>query len=176
MSGETSENTSAPRKWLGPVLLISLVINLFLVAAVTVGFVRNMGPDGRGHVSPLGLPHHVVARSLTGEERDMLKAVMRENRAELRPLFGELRQARLALSAAVAADPYDPEATKAAFAAMRTGMDAMATRSQDVLVEAFADLTPESRARVAEALKRGPRRGGRRERPPAVDGSGAGAE
>jgi len=85
---------------------------------------------------------------------------MRENRATFQPLFSDLHSARLALSEAVGADPYDPEAAKEAFAAMRAGMDALATRSQETLVGAFADLTPATRDKIAEALKRG-RRGDR---------------
>ncbi len=154
MSSETPNNERTVRRWLGPALLVSLVINLFLIAAITVGMVRNMDRGGRGHASPLGLPHHIVARELSGDERDKLKAAMRENRAELRPLFRDMRQARRALSVAIGADPYDPDAAAAAFADLRAGMDAMAAQSQDILVEAFADLSPESRAKIAEAMRR----------------------
>ncbi|WOF73411.1 Spy/CpxP family protein refolding chaperone [Parvibaculaceae bacterium PLY_AMNH_Bact1] len=155
MSSETPSTARPVRKWLGPVLLVSLVVNLFLVAAITAGIVRNMDRNSRGHASPLGLPHHIIARQLSGEEREKLKAAMRENRAELRHLFRDMRQAREALSEAIAADPYDPEAARTAFAELRAGMDAMATRSQDILVQAFADLTPESREKIAEAMRRG---------------------
>ena len=155
MSSETPNTTRPVRKWLGPALLASLVINLFLVAAITAGLVRNMDRGGRSHASPLVLPHHIVARELSGEERDKLKATMRENRAELRPLFRDMRQTRQALSVAIAADPYDPEAARAAFAKLRAGMDAIATQSQDILVQAFADLTPESREKIAQAIRRG---------------------
>ncbi|MCE7997431.1 MAG: periplasmic heavy metal sensor [Rhodobiaceae bacterium] len=155
MSSDTPNTGRPVRKWLGPALLVSLVINLFLVAAITAGIVRNMDRDRRGHASPLGLPHHVVARQLSGEEREKLKAAMRENRSELRPLFRDMRQAREALSVAIAADPFDPDAAKAAFAELRTGMDAIATQSQDILVQAFADLSPESRDKIAKAIRRG---------------------
>lgn len=153
MSSETPNTTRPVRKWLGPALLASLVINLFLVAAITVGMVRNMDRVARGPASPLGMPHHIVARQLSGEERERLKAAMMENRRELRPLLREIRQARQALGVAVGADPYDAEAVSAAFAEMRAGMDAMAAQSQDILVEVFADLTPESRAKIAEAIR-----------------------
>jgi len=156
----TPENTRPVRKWLGPVLLISLAVNLFLVGIFAVGFLRQSHHGRDGHSMALGLPHQVVARYLTEEERQTLRATMRENRSTFQPLFKDLRAARLALSEAVAADPYDPEAAKEAFAAMRAGMDALATRSQGSLVDAFADLTPETRDKIAEALKRG-RRGDR---------------
>tara|TARA_R110002072_G_scaffold12098_3_gene53266 strand:+ start:110 stop:628 length:519 start_codon:yes stop_codon:yes gene_type:complete len=155
MSSETPNTTRPVRKWLGPALLVSLGINLFLVAAITAGIIRNMDRGSHGHASPLGLPHHIVVRQLSGEERDKLKATMRENRAELRPLFRDVRQARQALSVAIAADPYDPEAARAAFAELRAGMGAVATQSQDILVQAFSDLTPESREKIAEAMHRG---------------------
>lgn len=155
MSSETPHTVPPVRKWLGPALLVSLVINLFLVAAIAAGAIRNMDRGGRDHAAPMGLPHHIIARQLSGEEREKLKAVMRENRSELRPLFRDMRQARQALSEAIAADPYDPEAAKAAFAELRAGMDALATQSQDILVQAFADLSPESREKIAKALRRG---------------------
>ncbi len=157
MSDQANPNVTKPvRKWLGPVLLVSLVVNLFLVGAFAAGFIRDMDPKGRAHVSPIGVPHQAMVRQLSGEERDLLKAVMGENRAKLRPLFQELRQARLALSDAIAADPYDPDAVRAAFSAMRVGMDQVASQSQNALVDAFAELTPESRAKIADVLKRGP--------------------
>ncbi len=156
----TPETTRPVRKWLGPVLLISLALNLFLGGLFAVGYFKE-GQHRRGaHGMSMGLPHHIVARHLTEDERQALRATMRENRSTFQPLFKDLRAARMALSEAVGADPYDPEAASEAFAAMRAGMDALATRSQGALVEAFADLTPETREKIAEALKRG-RRGDR---------------
>lgn len=164
----TPENAKPVRKWLGPVLLISLAVNLFLGGLFAVGYFKDGRHHRGGHGMSMGMPHHVVARNLSEDERQALRSTMRENRSTFQPLFKDLRDARLALSEAVGADPYDPEATRQAFARMRAGMDALATRSQGALVEAFADLTPETRDKIAEALKQG-RRGDRmrgEDRPP----------
>jgi uncharacterized membrane protein len=156
----TPENATPIRKWLGPVLLISLAVNLFLAGLFAVGYFKDGRHHRGGHGMSMGMPHHVVARHLSDDERQALRATMREHRSTFQPLFNDLKAARLALSEAVAADPYEPEAVRDAFASMRAGMDALATQSQGALVEAFADLSPESRDKIAEALKQG-RRGDR---------------
>jgi uncharacterized membrane protein len=146
-----------PRKWLGPVLLLSLVVNLFLGAHFVVGMVRHFGHEGREGATALGLPIGAVMRALNEDERKSFRELMRPQRRELIVHFREVRAARLALSEAVAATPYDPEAARQAFQKLRNAMGGVASTSQTALADAFSQLSPETRARIAEALKQ-PRR------------------
>lgn len=141
------------RKWLGPLLLISLVLNLFLGAHFAVGMARHFGHEAHEGGVMLGLPHGAVIRSLNAEERRLLRELMRPQRIGLADQFQNIRAARLALADAVAAMPYDPARVEQAFAEMREAMGSVAETSQNALTRAFAELSPETRARIATALR-----------------------
>lgn len=154
------------RKWVGPVLLVSFALNLFLgvLAAVEIGhrFYERDRPEFGG---PFGMPHGVVRNDLSREERRAVLRAMRPHMGTLAPHVLSIREARLALSQAVAADPYDPEVAKQAFADLRRAIDGLTGQTQGALVEAFAELSPETRDRIAEGLERHRPRGERRWRP-----------
>lgn len=144
------------RRWLGPALLLSLAVNLFLGAMIATGAFhkfhgRHGGPEEAGVP-----PHHrLIAQSLNEEERRIFRRAMRAHFRTLGDEFLTVRDARMALSRAVAAEPYDPVTAKAAFADMRRAMDTIADKAQSAMVESFASLSPETRARIAENLAKG---------------------
>ena len=158
----TPTRTSLQR-WLGPMLLISVVVNLFLGAHFAVGVFRHFDHGAREGSMMLGLPRGAVMQALTDEERQTLRQLMRPHRETLGEHFVDIRAARLALSDAVGTEPYDAERAKEAFQQVRNAMNSVATASQGALIDAFEELSPETRARIAEALKQ-PRRGRRGDR------------
>ncbi|MDX5367021.1 MAG: periplasmic heavy metal sensor [Alphaproteobacteria bacterium] len=156
-----SEMTPAPagkpvRRWLGPALLVSLAFNLFLVALISVPFFKGprdagFGPMPRGHGAAL---MHGAFRELPDEDRQELRRAMREKFREIRPYFREMHEARNALADALAAEPYDEVAVRAAFDGMSAAMTAMSDMGRDAMMETFARLTPEQRKRVAETMRK----------------------
>ncbi|MEQ9518990.1 MAG: periplasmic heavy metal sensor [Parvibaculum sp.] len=172
MSGKDEIQTSpdgavsAPRrKWIGPVLLVSLVLNLFFGALLATGsFHRFYHQEGRGGsmAMPMPMHHRLITQSLSKEERRAFREMMRERFDTLRIDFGDVRKARMGLSRAIGAEPYDPVATKAAFDTMRLAMDTIADKAQSAMVESFASLPRETRARIAENMAKG-REGMRRD-------------
>ena len=153
----TPQTGPANRRWVGPLLLVSLIVNFFLLAHVGMGAFHHFNRGEHRGAMMFGMPHGAVMRALSDEERQTFRQNMRSQRAGIVEHFGDIRAARLALSEAVAADPYDKQVAKEAFARVRAAMNGIASASQDILIEAFADLSPETRDRIAEELKRSPR-------------------
>lgn len=157
MSDMTPPPAGKPdRRWLGPALLVSLVLNLFLVALISVPFFKGprdggFGPMPRGHGAVL---MHGAFRELPEEDRQEIRRAMREKFREIRPLFREMHEARDALADVLAAEPYDEAAARAAFDGMSASMMAMSDMGRDAMLETFAKLTPEQRKRVAEAVRK----------------------
>ena len=165
MSDQNVTPTRTPlQRWLGPILLLSVVVNLFFGAHFVVGLFRHFDHGAREGAMMLGLPHGIVMQALTDEERQSLRQLMRPHREALVERFVDIRAARLALSEAVGAEPYNPERAKEAFGQLRNAMNSVATASQGALIDAFEELSPETRAHIAEALKQ-PRRGQRGNHP-----------
>lgn len=162
------------------VLLASLALNVALGAALALPWLapdhdrpRHARMHGRDHMPS---PRHV--RRVLGEERaDVVEAVMKRHRPDIRATFPPLREARRAAHAAIAADPFDAAALERAFAELRARDADSKTAIQAMLVELMAQLTPAERAKVVDSMpKRERRRGGDASREGRRDGGRRGAE
>lgn len=158
MSDMTPPPAGKPvRHWLGPAFLISLALNLFLVALISVPLI--MGPRGDGFGLPPGGPGavlmHGAFRELPEEDRQEIHRAMREKFRDIRPHFREMQEARNALADALAAEPYDEAAVRAAFDRISAAMTTMSDMGRDAMLDTFSKLTPEQREHVADAMRRG---------------------
>jgi Spy/CpxP family protein refolding chaperone len=144
-----------PRRWLGPALLGSLALNLFLIALMAVPLV--MGGPGRGgpalHGPMPGMFHSL--KDLPRGDRQAMRDAMRDHFPEVRLHMRDMGAARTALADALAADPYDEAAARAAFDAMDGAMREMTAIGRDAMLAGFAKLTPEQRQRMAQAMREG---------------------
>lgn len=154
-------------------LLISVAINL-LAAGVLLG-----RAGARPHSGPP--PGAWAAQDLSPETRRRVRQQMSARVDAVRPLRAELRRAHGRIRSAVEAEPFDPEALRAALENLRSVGDRYQQLLHDNLVDMAADLPSEEReALIRAALERsrggmrpgGPRRPGAREdtppgRPPA---------
>ena len=145
----------APRRWLGPAFLASVVVNVFLVALISVPLFfrphdRGFGPPPDSHGPAM---MHSALKALPEEDRQVIRRAMKEQFREIVPHIRESQAARDALTEAIAADPYDEAAVRAAFDDMSEAMTAMTEVGRDAMLDAFARLTPEQRQRVAEAMR-----------------------
>ena len=159
--------TGEPRRqaWL---LTLSLMVNMLLVGLIG------------GHVIAGGAEPELAQRPVPGdmrlargivaaappEDRARIRQALRTAFGQARPLHAERRAARRAVGAAVRKEPYDPEATLAAFARLRDADARLHAAIQAALVDQLGDLTPQQRRALGDALESDhhPRRPGHRRR------------
>lgn len=147
-------NDKPQRRWLGPVFLASLALNLFLVALIAVPVIK--GPPDRYGPPPKGYGPSVMygaLKELPEEDRLIIRHAMRERFREVAPHIRETREARDRLIDAIAAEPYDEAAVRAAFDAISEATMAMSALGREAMLDGFAKLTPEQRQRVAKAMR-----------------------
>jgi Spy/CpxP family protein refolding chaperone len=101
-----------------------------------------MGFIGAAWVAPL-LPEDV---------RIQLRDRMQQRRMDMRERGLQVRQARLAVIKALAADPYDKAAAEQAFSELRQRVAQVQEVMHTTIVGAAADLTPEQRKAMIERL------------------------
>lgn len=153
MNGETQHQTG---RGVRIALLVSLALNLLVVGAMAGAFLRKGGPEARMDRGPgassYGMPY---MRALSKDDRRLVGESIRargldrkEQRAVRRALFAE------GLSA-LRADPFQPEALRAAL----EKQVAAATKGLQVSQEAWFDhvvaMTPQARAAYADRLEEG---------------------
>ena len=148
------------RKWLMPVLAVSLVCNMLIIGVVAGAFMANRGPDRSNRVEGpartlVGIP---FIRALDADDRRALNRQilgdgdrLRENRDALRARFETLLTA-------LTADPFDAELVQSILQEQRD----IALRRQSIgealLIEQLAGMTPEDRAAYTKRLARDLRR------------------
>ncbi len=149
-------------------LVVSVALNL-LIAGVLIGRFSSRHP-------PTPPPGAWAAGELSAETRSRVREHMARQMESVRPMRRELRDAQDGIRAAVLAEPYDPEALKAALARLRSVTSRYQQLLHEGLAEIAAELPVEERgALVRTALERahgggrppGPGRpGDRRDGPP----------
>jgi len=149
-----AERPSEPRRrrWLVPLLLVSLGINL-AVLGLMAGLAFKGPPHGPG--GEAGLWRYGAA--LPEPFRRDLGHELRASRGDWSGPRDGLRAQRAAFAAALTAEPFDPAAVAAVLASERALLDALTRRGADLLMAQIARMSPEQRADYAEALtRRGP--------------------
>jgi uncharacterized membrane protein len=143
-------------------LAISVALNLFLAGFVAMRALHGGRHHARGQHGPFLGP-----RKLSGGDpaiRQALRAAMKRRDGEFRAHGQHLHGARVAVSAAFGAEPFDAQALERAFVDLRARTVESQALMHGVLAEVAPTLTSAQRARLAEhALAREPgaRRGGR---------------
>lgn len=152
-----------PRRWLGPALLASVALNLFLVALISVPLFTGP-PDGFRDHSRGPMPGMFLEsfKALPKQDRAAIRKAMVGHFPEVRPYLAAMRDAKTRLADALAADPYDETAVHAAFDDLDKAMSGMGAVGRDAMMAGFAQLTPEQRKHVAEAMRERHRKGERR--------------
>lgn len=139
-------------------LFISVAFNLLILGAVAGGY-------GAGVRLQRDAPEAAIARmpgarafmaALPDETRVKVRRALAESWVESRSVRQAAAQARREAFDAAAAEPYDAQRVRAAFARVRQADQAAIGVFQDDIVEAFADLTPQERQDAIAALRRAP--------------------
>lgn len=139
---------------LGIVLVISLIANALLLGLVLGKAIgkpdKHKGPRGGGEEFHIARAMDDVVPEAA---RDEMQQAFRQTFRNSREAWDNKRAAREALTEAIVADPFDPEAVDAAFADMRAADSRLTERFQAVLTAQLSTLTVEQRIEMVNRLE-----------------------
>ncbi len=141
----------AKLKWVMAGLVISICLNLFLLAGMVAGRMHGLlgGPEGRGGM---------VMATVPPELKSVIREKLRARGPEFRDEKEKMRALRLHVADALAAESFDPAALEAALAELEQSAGKLLHHAQDGLAQIASDLTPEQRKQWAEGWRAlGPR-------------------
>ncbi|MDP1643408.1 MAG: periplasmic heavy metal sensor [Phenylobacterium sp.] len=143
-------------------LFVSLAVNLFAIGAVVGGLVIGVRmSEGRESAMRPGPPPIFSAASALPEARqDAYREALRGEAREVRRSLMRAGEARRAAWGDIAADPYDPAAVRQALTEAQAIEAQARSRLESRIVDFAADLSPEERQALAQALSRPPARHG----------------
>lgn len=151
------------RRWLYPVLFLSLALNLLIVGMVVGWMASPHGPRGSNFGGARGLVGEPFLRALPDDQRRALIRDMAREAPRIRESRDSLRTRFNAFLEALRADPYD---TDRVAALLRDQRDAALRRNEmgeQLLLERLAAMTPDQRRAYADALETSLKRLKRRE-------------
>ena len=140
--------SAAVRRW---ALWVSLAANVFLLALVAAPLLRPHHPPGFA-----GLVEH-LSRSLPPGDAERFRGVLVQERPWYDMARRRMDGSRAELSRAIAASPYDEARVRAAMKDWQASWQEMTDRFGDSLLLAISNLSPDGRARLADAAEHPPR-------------------
>lgn len=141
------------RRWLVPLLVASVAINLVIVGAAVSG---QVWPDHDGRKSShrsADLMPRSFFRDLDDERREELVGVFRSRRSEWREERGALRDAAAALADALEREPFDVQLTHSAIADHAARSHQLVDLGAAVAADLVEALTPAERRDLARAIR-----------------------
>ena len=137
----------AVRRW---ALSASLLLNVFLIAHAMAPVFHPARPRGFD-----GMVDH-FAHNLPAADADRFRNVLDQERPAFEAQRREMDRARTELSRAIARDPYDPAAARARMSEWQAQLQGMSGRIGDTLLSVAPLLSPEGRAKLADAADHPP--------------------
>lgn len=134
------------------VLIVSLVLNVFLLGTIAGGTYRWMVKQKADVVAQQrGL--RFAAAELPEARRDQLREALRQTRRDSLPLIINARSGRLDVVQALAAPQFDRAALDAALARTREADTAVRARVEATVADFANTLTPDERLKLVDALQ-----------------------
>ncbi len=143
-------------RWLVIALAISVALNIGMIG-VGIGFATGSPHWGRGVDPTEGLAR--LLRSLPEARREELRRAGApamsdgEHRRRIGASMRDLRVSQRHITAALAEEPFDPDATAAALTRFREHFAANQAGIHEAFVAILEQLTPEERARFLETMR-----------------------
>lgn len=131
------------------VLVASLGANLFVGGFVVAHAVRSDKIEAQPAVTA------AAEAAPAATAAPAVRRVVEQNKA-LRPSLVALRRANEAVTAALLAEPFDPEQLEGALESLRSMTLASQSALHGTMLDAIAAMTPEQRRQFAEASRRSP--------------------
>lgn len=142
------------RRWLLPLLFVSLALNLMIVGiAVGWGLSHRGGPDGRDPRELRGTLGEPFFRALPEDSRRALIRDIGENRDRFRENRESLRARVQDFLAALRADPFDAEAVARLLDEQRTVALGRQELGEELLVKRLAEMTQAERNAYADRME-----------------------
>ncbi|AZC27624.1 periplasmic heavy metal sensor [Pseudomonas sessilinigenes] len=139
-------------------LVLSLLLNVFLVGGVAGGLYQWLGQPGPART--LAVPQHGLRQAmaqLPEERRHQLRQLLRQTRKDSQPLLMAGRQARLAVVRELQADTLDRTALDNQLSQSREADIALRARVDETLAEFAGSLSLQERQHLVESMYlRGP--------------------
>ncbi len=160
MSDPLSPQTPASdrlRRWLGPALLISMVLNVFLIGMIATAMIVHRPGKHADFRSPppsfFGMMKRGAA-DLPPGDRAAMRDIMVQQFPIIRPYFTKIDLARRDLADVIAANPYDSEKVGAAFAKVDAVQAEMVRATRNAMIQGFGKMSNDQRARLADAMRK----------------------
>lgn len=142
-----TESRPAPAGWRRAALPASLILNLFLLALIGGHGLHRMSERAPG-TTPLARALARAEASLPPRDAAAFGAAMHKGAPRFAEAQKRLTEARMALEQEIAAEPFDPAATRQALAAFRTAWDRFFEDFSDPLVDGLTPLSAEGRRKL----------------------------
>ncbi len=144
------------RRWLWPLLIVSLGLNLLFVGLVA-GRLWKHGYGGRAaaHNQIVTGAIEKLMKDFPEAKRQRTSELLRRHRAFVRPLRGQIKEARKAVKAAALADPYNEEKLAGALRRLRELQSGMHQSLHMTMMGLMKDLTLEERRELVNNIRAG---------------------
>lgn len=153
------------RRWLWPLLIVSLGLNLLFVGLVAGRmWMHGGGPGGRHRVFTGAV--EALMKDLPDAKRQHAGELLKRHRSNVRQLRKQIREHRRVTKDAVLTDPYDEEKVTEAFARFREIRTGQHHSMHTMMIELLKGLTLKEREQLLNHIRAGfRRRWGRHRRP-----------
>ena len=152
-----SETPKTPRNWTRILLVVSLALNLAIVGIVA-GAMFSDGPKNGSQRFDLSVGP--LTRAMEPDQRDSLRAALRDSGAFQRADRAAIRSDMNALVATLRAADFDADAFRAALTRQRARLQNAQDAALDAVTQSVSDMSAPERAafadRLEEQLRRGP--------------------
>lgn len=151
-------------RWWTVLLGLSLMLNL-LIGGIVVGARFGGGSEGRMMgASYVQLIPRKFFHDISGERRDTLMQIVKDNRDELRNLRDASEGSSLKLADVLDNENFSIDEVRQTVTAFSTGTESLAAHGGEVVVKIVSQLTPEERKLLAAAIRERDARGNKRKK------------
>ena len=149
-------NGPKKRRWLRPLLIVSLGLNLLFVGLVA-GRIWNHGFERRAaaHSQVVTGAIEKLIEDIPEAKRLRARELLKRHRAAIGPLRGELREARNKVRDAALADPYNEEKLAEALGRLRELRSGMHQSLHRTMMGLMKDLTLKERQKLVKNIRAG---------------------
>ncbi len=153
-----TDNPQAPpkRRWLMPLFLVSMALNLLIVGIAAGWMFSAKGPSKGERISgpSRSLIGEPFVRALSKEDRESLIKSIRSNQDRLRENRKALKTRFESFLIAVTADPFDADAVRELLGAQRSVAVNRQEIGETLLIERLSSMNLEQRQEYAARLSR----------------------
>lgn len=150
---ESGADTPKRRRWVLPVLVVSLALNLLFVGLVAGSWWRH-GPSGSRDRIITGAVERLM-QDLPEDKRGHAAQLLKQHRESVRPVRQQLRDARDAAKEAVLTEPFDEAKVQAALARFREIRTSQHKSMHAMVMDLMKQLTLEERKELLNHIQAG---------------------